>query len=70
MVIITGYLIFYSFIFHSLSISQMKRDFLQVKTFCKQWLCKRFLKNGLKACLLWKVHLAYPAGLQALHSNT
>ena len=29
---------------------------------------KRF--NSLKACLWWKVHLAYPASLQALHSNT
>ena len=28
-----------------------------------------FLKKGLKACLLWKVYLAYPASLQALHSN-
>ena len=27
-------------------------------------------KKGLKACLLWKVHLAYPASLQARHSNT
>ena len=29
-----------------------------------------FLKEGLKACLHWKVYLAYPASLQALHSNT
>ena len=29
---------------------------------------KRF--NGFEACLSWKVHLAYPASLQALHSNT
>ena len=28
------------------------------------------IKKGLKACLQWKVHLAYPASLQALHSNT
>ena len=28
-----------------------------------------FLKKGLKACLHWKVYLAYPASLQALHSN-
>ena len=27
-------------------------------------------KKGLKACLQWKVHLAYPASLQVLHSNT
>ena len=27
-----------------------------------------FLKKGLKACLHWKVHLTYPASLQALHS--
>ena len=27
-------------------------------------------KKGLKAFLQWKVHLAYPASLQALHSNT
>jgi len=26
--------------------------------------------KGLNACLWWKVHLAYPASLQALHSNT
>ena len=26
--------------------------------------------KGLKACLWWKVHLAYPASLQAVHSNT
>ena len=26
--------------------------------------------EGLKACLQWKVHLAYPASLQALHSYT
>ena len=25
--------------------------------------------KGLKACLWWKVHLASPASLQALHSN-
>ena len=29
----------------------------------------KYLK-GLNACLWWKVHLAYPASLQALHSNT
>ena len=29
-----------------------------------------FLKKGLKACLHWKVHLTYPASLQALHSYT
>ena len=29
---------------------------------------KRF--KGLKACLWWKVHFAYPASLQAIHSNT
>ena len=28
------------------------------------------IKKGLKACLQWKVHLAYPASLQELHSNT
>ena len=28
------------------------------------------LKKGIKACLQWKVHLAYPASLQALHSNS
>ena len=27
-------------------------------------------KKGLKVCLWWKVHLAYPASLQALHLNT
>ena len=27
------------------------------------------LKKGLKVCLEWKVHLAYPASLQALNSN-
>ena len=26
--------------------------------------------KGLKVCLQWKVHLAYPASLQTLHSNT
>ena len=26
--------------------------------------------KGLKACLQWKVHLAYPASLQTFHSNT
>jgi len=26
--------------------------------------------KGLKACLQWKVHVAYAASLQALHSNT
>ena len=26
--------------------------------------------KGLKVCLQWKVHLAYPASLQALQSNT
>ena len=26
--------------------------------------------KGLKACLQWKVYLAYPASLQTLHSNT
>ena len=29
-----------------------------------------FKKEALKACLQWKVHLAYPASLQALHSIT
>ena len=33
--------------------------------------CSLFLKKkkGLKACLWWKVHLAYPASLRALHLN-
>ena len=26
--------------------------------------------KGFKACLEWKVQLAYPASLQALHSNS
>ena len=26
--------------------------------------------SGFKACLEWKVQLAYPASLQALHSNS
>lgn len=31
---------------------------------------KRFEKKGLMACLKWKVHLAHPVTLRALHSNT
>ena len=31
------------------------------------WHDKRF--KGLKACLWWKVHFAYPASLEAIHSN-
>ena len=28
-----------------------------------------YTNNKLKLCLWWKVHLAYPASLQALHSS-
>ena len=31
---------------------------------------KRLKKKGLMACLKWKVHLAHPVTLRALHSNT
>ena len=31
---------------------------------------KSSIYKGLKVCLQWKVHLAYPASLRALHSNT
>ena len=31
---------------------------------------KKVKKKGLMACLKWKVHLAHPVTLRALHSNT
>ena len=36
----------------------------------RQMLLKKKKIKVLKGCLWWKVHLAYAATLQALHSNT